>query len=134
MDSSVRLPAVRPVDDELHPLPPRHAANPPSLRPHLQEPRVLGDLGKWQAGAQSGNKVVVAFESQVAARLMIRAANLAVAWASEQAGGRRWLVRASEAETSRPSFLKKMEGRWLPSRQGETLQGPGLNDKAFYAA
>lgn len=91
MDSSVRLPAVRPVDEELHPLPPCHAANPPSLRPHLHEPRVLGDLGKWQARAQSGNKVAVLFESQVAARLMIRAANLAVAWASERAGeGGRW--------------------------------------------
>lgn len=38
-----------PVDEELHPLPPRHTTNPPSLRPHLQEPRVLGDFAKWQS-------------------------------------------------------------------------------------
>lgn len=40
---------------------------------------------------------------------------------------------AVRAETNLLSFLNKTEGPSLPSRQGETLWGPELNGKGFYA-
>lgn len=40
---------------------------------------------------------------------------------------------AARAETNLLSFLNKTEGPSLPGRQGETLWGPKLNGKGFYA-
>lgn len=40
---------------------------------------------------------------------------------------------AARTETNLLSFLNKTEGPSLPGRQGETLWGPELNGKGFYA-
>lgn len=112
------------VDGELHPL---RVKNPPSLRPHLARAPVTSTNGR--CGEESRNEVAVLFESEAAAGLMTGATNLAFAWASRTCR----LAKAGRAEANHLSFLNKTEGPWLPSRQGETLRGPGLNGKAFYA-
>ena len=55
---------------------------------------------------------------------------MALSEADVAAGGGK---RAARAETNPVSFLNKTEGPSLPSRQGETLRGPELNGKGFYA-
>lgn len=74
-----RLRAVRPDDEALQP--PLHATLPFFHHSGLiyKSPVSSATSLNGSSRAQSGNKVAVLFESQVATRLMIRAENLAVA-------------------------------------------------------